>query len=641
MPEYLAPGVYVEETSFRQKSIEGVSTSTAAFVGPTRFGPTLGEPELLTSFLDFERIYGGIDPLHFEDEGLTPNDLAHAVRGFYENGGSRLYVTRAYTPEARSTGHARRSIGDAVSGGDVPLLIRARHPGAAGNVAVTVGVRAGQNILAEDPGTGQTVLRGAAVFDTVLFVPANGEPELYWVEEHFDLDRQLDTHRLRRPGDDPAAAPVVSGLTGGAVHVLTVTVTVGALGRFSDPRTWEDLAADPRSRRSSVLVEFAARPTRRSVELFVPIVIGPDPLTLDPNPFDNGVALLEGLLREELDRESLATTAAVHLRERLVPPTSASVPAPPRPVQVQVLLEDGSDGCRPQLSAYEGDADEKSGIAALEDLEDVSIVAAPGAARNGFSDTWRSTAESVQQALITHCERMRYRVAVLDSPDRALVSQVLEWRGKIDSTRAAFYYPWITILDPVTNQELDVPPSGFVAGVYARNDVERGVHKSPANEVVRLAVAFEQLLNKAQQDVLNPEGVNCLRYFEGRGLRIWGARTATSDPEWKYVALRRYFAFLERSIDKGTQWAVFEPNGRALWGNVRRTVEDFLFSEWTSGHLMGDVPEEAYFVRCDRSTMTQNDFDNGRLICLIGVAPLRPAEFVIFRIGQKTLESRG
>jgi phage tail sheath protein FI len=159
--------------------------------------------------------------------------------------------------------------------------------------------------------------------------------------------------------------------------------------------------------------------------------------------------------------------------------------------------------------------------------------------------------------------------------------------------------------------------------------------------VVRLAIGFEYLLNKAQQDVLNPEGVNCLRYFEGRGLRVWGARTITSDPEWRYVALRRYFAFLERSIEKGTQWAVFEPNGKVLWSQVRRTVEDFLLNEWTSGHLMGDTPEEAFFVKCDRSTMTQSDFDNGRLICLIGVAPLRPAEFVIFRIGQKTLESRG
>ena len=156
-----------------------------------------------------------------------------------------------------------------------------------------------------------------------------------------------------------------------------------------------------------------------------------------------------------------------------------------------------------------------------------------------------------------------------------------------------------------------------------------------------LAIGFETLLNKGQQDVLNPEGINCFRFFEGRGYRLWGARTISSDPEWKYVNLRRYFAYLEHSIDRGTQWAVFEPNGERLWANVRRTIEDFLFNEWQTGALLGDKPEKAFFVSCDRSTMTQNDLDNGRLVCLIGVAPLRPAEFVIFRIGQWTADRRG
>ena len=157
---------------------------------------------------------------------------------------------------------------------------------------------------------------------------------------------------------------------------------------------------------------------------------------------------------------------------------------------------------------------------------------------------------------------------------------------------------------------------------------------------LRGAIGFETLINTAQQEVLNPEGINCFRYFEGRGMRLWGARTISSDPEWKYLNVRRYFAYLERSIDKGTQWAVFEPNGEQLWANVRRTIEDFLLNEWQSGALLGDKPEKAYFVRCDRSTMTQNDLDNGRLICLIGVAPLRPAEFVIFRIGQFTADRK-
>jgi len=185
-----------------------------------------------------------------------------------------------------------------------------------------------------------------------------------------------------------------------------------------------------------------------------------------------------------------------------------------------------------------------------------------------------------------------------------------------------------------------LPPSGFVAGIYARSDIERGVHKAPANEVVRGLTKFELNINRARQDVLNPEGVNCLRFFEGRGSRVWGARTMSSDPEWKYVNVRRLFIYIEHSIDKATQWAVFEPNNDRLWANIRRMVEDFMFVLWRDGALIGQKPEEAYFVRCDRTTMTQNDLDNGRMICLVGLAPSRPAEYVIFRVGQWTADSK-
>jgi uncharacterized protein len=306
-------------------------------------------------------------------------------------------------------------------------------------------------------------------------------------------------------------------------------------------------------------------------------------------------------------------------------------------------LVGGNDGNRPGTGEYGGTAREsdpfKTGLKALEDLEDISIVAAPGSTYL-LEGSYRADAMAIIGLLIAHAERMRYRIAVLDSGDNQTLALVRAMRAKLDSKYAALYYPWVRILDPVTRKEIYLPPSGFVAGIYARNDVNRAVYKAPANEVVNLSLGFEVLLNKSQQDVLNPEGINCFRFFEGRGFRLWGARTISSDPEWKYVSLRRYFAYLERSIDKGTQWAVFEPNGEALWANVRRTIEDFLLNEWMSGALLGDKPEKAYFVRCDRSTMTQNDLDNGRLICLIGVAPLRPAEFVIFRIGQWTADRR-
>jgi phage tail sheath protein FI len=231
-------------------------------------------------------------------------------------------------------------------------------------------------------------------------------------------------------------------------------------------------------------------------------------------------------------------------------------------------------------------------------------------------------------------------MAVIDSGDKQSIAAVRAMRSRFDSSYGALYYPWIRILDPLSQNEISIPPSGCVAGIYARNDINRAVYKAPANEVVNLALGFEQFLNKSQQDVLNPEGINCFRFFEGRGMRLWGARTISSDSEWMYVNLRRYFAYLEHSIDKGTQWAVFEPNGELLWANVRRTIEDFLLNEWQNGALLGDKPEKAYFVKCDRSTMSQNDLDNGRLVCLIGIVPLRPAEFVIFRIGQWTADRK-
>jgi phage tail sheath protein FI len=247
---------------------------------------------------------------------------------------------------------------------------------------------------------------------------------------------------------------------------------------------------------------------------------------------------------------------------------------------------------------------------------------------------------AILQAVVIHAQQMRYRIAVLDCGDNQTIADVREMRGKIDSTYAAFYYPWITEFDPVTQKDVNLPPSGAVCGIYARNDINRGVFKAPANEVVDGAIGLEKILNKAQQDILNPLGINCFRFFEGRGYRLWGARTTSSDPEWKYVNLRRYFAYLEHSIDKGTQWAVFEPNGERLWANIRITINDFLFNEWQNGALLGDRAEKAFFVKCDRSTMTQNDLDNGRLVCLVGVAALRPAEYVIIRIGQWTADRK-
>ncbi|HYO70663.1 MAG TPA: phage tail sheath subtilisin-like domain-containing protein, partial [Archangium sp.] len=301
-------------------------------------------------------------------------------------------------------------------------------------------------------------------------------------------------------------------------------------------------------------------------------------------------------------------------------------------------LKDGSDGAPPTPAEYE------TALQVLADLENISIVAAPGS--TAYSE---DTAKGVRIALLNQASNPRaYRVAVLDTPSKQTDGTAKIWRSQIDSKYAALYYPWVVVSNPLARpgddtipKELLLPPSGFVCGIYARNDVERGVFKAPANEVVRSALRFEKDVNFAQQSDLNPLGINCLRFFPGRGYRVWGARTVSSDPEWKYLNVRRYFNFLERSIDVGTQWAVFEPNGERLWSNIRETIGSFLETQWRSGALLGSDPKQAYFVRCDRSTMTQDDLDNGRLICLVGVAVVKPAEFVIFRIGQKTADARG
>ncbi|HYE15183.1 MAG TPA: phage tail sheath subtilisin-like domain-containing protein, partial [Pyrinomonadaceae bacterium] len=407
-----------------------------------------------------------------------------------------------------------------------------------------------------------------------------------------------------------------------------VTLTITATMPDGTTQVWDNLPLDPKHETAgspdSPFSRFAENPGSLSQALRLPFVLTAGSAVSD------GLDVLSALLsansrhRAALDRDDSTD------EER----------------SVDANLSGGNDGDRPTAAEYEGSDDpsssKKTGLKQFEDLEDISIVAAPGSTHGYEANAaTRSQAQTVIGLLIAHAEKMRYRIAVVDSGDRQAVSDVRAMRARYDSKYAAFYYPWVRVLDPVTQREIHLPPSGFVAGIYARNDVNRAVFKAPANEVVNLAIGFETLLNKSQQDVLNPEGINCFRYFEGRGFRLWGARTMTSDPEWKYVNLRRYFAYLERSIDKGTQWAVFEPNGEALWGNIRRTIEDFLLNEWVMGALLGDKPEKAFFVRCDRSTMTQNDLDNGRLVCLIGVAPLRPAEYVIFRIGQWTADRKG
>ena len=635
MPEYLAPGVYIEETSFRAKSIEGVSTTTTGFIGPTRYGPLDIEPDLVTSVVEFERTYGGKEKLDFSitGGGEIDNYMWHAVRAFFEEGGKRLYVSRVFARiGSDDDGRARGQLPSSPA----PISVRARFPGTAGDARVTFTFKLGQNVLVNLDG--QNRIRSVLDRD-VVFVSDTQSPIGVPVADGFYLalrDVESNTWRFSSTGDDLSTADFdLNTLSpeGNHVGIVTVTVTIEPMVGGA-PFVASDLPLDPAHKRAdspdSVFDYFAESPANLARARTIPIVM------------ENTTALTTGLqvLTAFFDADpGVSVSPPAGLRRALEDPDS---PATAR--SLSIAITSGNDGVRPRAADYGGTEDpntgRKTGLEQFKDLEDISIVAAPGSTFGYEGASYGLQSRTIVQMLINHAQQMKYRIAVIDAGDGQSIGQVRAMRAQLDSTYGALYYPWVRVLDPLTQREIYLPPSGFVAGIYARNDINRAVYKAPANEVVNLAIGFEQFLNKSQQDVLNPEGINCFRFFEGRGMRLWGARTISSDPEWKYVNLRRYFAYLERSIDKGTQWAVFEPNGVQLWANVRRTIEDFLLNEWQNGALLGEKPEKAYFVKCDRSTMSQNDLDNGRLICLIGVAPLRPAEFVIFRIGQWTADRK-
>ncbi|MEU5952115.1 phage tail sheath subtilisin-like domain-containing protein [Streptomyces sp. NPDC047525] len=618
--------MYVEETSFRSKTIEGVSTSTCGMAGLTRYGPVphtltftgtdgdedirpvLAPPPPLSSFADFERAFGGLE----EVSGDT-NYLALAVRAFFANGGRRLYIARVFPWFRAGTGvdadridecFARRDVG---TGATPVAQWRARWPGQAGReIKVDTDFQRGKNALISSGSSPAPSLTGVRVGTLVELAPLDAGRPVQLPDGQPPLLANLRVV-VRDPADGELRLEGGSGLelpAGQAAFPIRLAVTVSMGQRRVD--VYNDLAADRRSTRSISKVLELVDPADEFSLVWLHVNGQPTP-----------AQLLEALL---------------------LPESSG-------------FLSGGSDGetaLRPaDLRGEEADPENASiaatGLQALASIDDIAVVAMPDTVR------LETDAESKQvvDALIEHCERLRYRIAIVDPPKESSISEVREFRARFDTKYGALYYPWVKITDPNAVPEpgtptpiVTLPPSGFIAGIYARSDAERGVYKAPANEVVLGITEFEHKVNYDQQSLLNPEGINALRFFEGRSNRVWGARTMSSDPEWKYVNVRRLFIYLEHSIERATQWAVFEPNNERLWASIRQSIEDFLLVVWRTGALMGTRPEEAYFVRCDRTTMSQNDLDNGRMICLIGVAPTYPAEFVIFRIGQWTADAQ-
>jgi uncharacterized protein len=311
-----------------------------------------------------------------------------------------------------------------------------------------------------------------------------------------------------------------------------------------------------------------------------------------------------------------------------------------KPAKGSIALAGGADPVPSTLAPddYIGDPGDRTGFGGLEAVEEITMVSVPdimSGYERGMLDL--EGMQAIQLGMIAHCEQMGDRVAILDPPPGLNAQQIKEWRvdkAGYDSKYATLYWPRVKVYDPATGRNIFVPPSGHVAGIWGRNDDTRGVHKAPANEVVRGAIALETQITRTEHDLLNPVGINCLRAFPGRGIRVWGARTLSSDPAWRYLNVRRLFNYLEESILNGTQWVVFEPNDDALWAKLRRTIASFLVMEWRKGALFGLTPDEAFYVKCDRETNPAEAIDAGQVTCQIGIAPVKPAEFVIFQLSQ-------
>lgn len=675
MPEYLAPGVYVEEVDSGIKTIEGVSTSIAGFAGLTVRGPSGGGlPLLVTSFSEFERLFGGFFnfPLPFV---AGHNFLPYAVNGFFANGGRQLYLKRVINGATKASGVMKggmvtrlRAGADALGGTKTisPVSLRGFSKSAATKVRLVMeknGIVTTSNdntVDSIDPATGVVTLTanisGATVFEAkytrvltdvkdldadgkIVALAALGDPRnnsvTFTAKDEGAWGRDMV---ITAAHETPVRAKMAAGGDiGGGIDASKIGLE-SSKGFYVGAWVQIDLKNDTQLYRRVLSVDgpilTLAGPAIAKATLAPDVFVSVAEFRLTAT-YGGVTETFSGLTLEDIPGKNLAKRLAAD--STLLDATAAAVgqmhpfyfPSGDNGLNL-VLDTAGVNGSAPTAVQYLGGGDpgNRMGIKALEDIDRISIIACPG-----------QTGLVVQNALIEQCERLKDRFAILD-PGSNKVPDIQTQRGQYDTKYAALYFPRLMTFDPLSGDDLAIPPSGHMAGIYARVDIERGVHKAPANEVVRSITGYEVTINKETQDILNPSptNINVFRDFraDGRGLRIWGARVITSDTAWKYINVRRLFIFLEESIDEGTQWVVFEPNDERLWARVSQSISAFLTRVWRDGALMGVTPEEAFFVKCDRTTMTQDDLDNGRLIVLVGVAPVKPAEFVIIRISQFT-----
>lgn len=585
MAEYLSPGVYVEEYDSGATPMQGVSTSTAGFVGLAERGPVIGQPQLVTSFADYKRMYGG----YLSQAAYGSNRfLPYAVEQFFANGGARAYIMRAVPGDAKA--------GSRTTG---VLKLTAANPGAWVEdlrVVVTPASKAKTQVLAVNGA--DLTLKNADGFNPGDVVELFDGKTAAHATVKSVLDKVVTL-------DAPCTLDVADTKVGTAKYIKTCEITLTArLGETVE--TFENLSLKPDAL-NNVCVK-----TAKSDLICVEVTAAKAPAAPAP---------------KEKDKDGKEIPAPAPKAASIVPYELCGGSGS----ELVLTLQGGSNGSVLTVTpdAFLGKDDgpgKRTGLQAFQENGNVSIMAIPGV-----------TAPEVQASLIAFCENKKSCFAILDVPmELKKTNDVANFRDMYDSTYAAMYHPWLEMYDAGSKRSAYFPPSGAMAGIYARTDIERGVHKAPANEVVRGCTGLSCAYNEGEQDILNPIGVNLIRSFTGRGIRVWGARTISSNGLWKYLNVRRLFIYVEESIKANTNWVVFEPNSTTLWNRVTRTIETFLATCWRDGALAGSTPSEAFFVECGPTTMTQDDIDNGRLICQIGIAPVKPAEFVIFRITQKT-----
>lgn len=596
MPNYYSPGVYIEEVNKGPRPIEAVATSVAAFVGfaPYSVVRNRNRPVLITSWTQYVEAFGRRDPesgrkepylIADNDGALHQSYLSHAVFGFFQNGGSRCYVVNV-TPPFDPPPVKVLAIPDADS------RRKRTEPTTILNISPHKDLKLDDEIEIRIERTAGSQPDERLV--TFTFV--QGEEREQFPGIHFP----------DAPPPSPSSGPSPAG--------------------GSRRKEKEKVEPDPAS--GSGAAGGGPPPEDPAATSTPPAFGGGSPLGDPPKDTIDYINKHSKLVQIKLENEKLGLLPAFDTYYLEVPQPGANA-----------LMTVGE-------TALVGDASARSGVAGLEIADDVTIVCCPDLMspliykdKDEISET---RVRAVQTAMISHCELAGGRIAVLDAPQGMSPQEIERWRvhiARYDSMFAALYYPWITIANPNADRpgqprKLTIPPCGHIAGIYARNDTERGVHKAPANEVVRGALEPVREISRGEQDGLNPNGINCIRAFPGRGIRVWGARTLSSDPAWRYVNVRRLFNMVEKSIERDTQWVVFEPNDPGLWSRVRRDVNAFLMTLWRDGALFGATPQEAFYVKCDAELNPPESRDLGRLIIEVGLAPVKPAEFVIFRFSQ-------